>query len=219
MRDPRNIREVSELGIDWIGFIFYHKSLRQLTNQWTVDSGQLTVKEENTNAEQLPPVTCQLSTDSSPAKVGVFVDATIKEMMETASDYRLDYLQLHGDESPEDCHTLQKRGFLLIKAISVLSKEDLEKTKAYEGRVDYFLFDTKCSGYGGSGKSFDWSVLSDYRGDTPFLLSGGISPESLEAVCHFSHPRFAGIDLNSGFEIEPGLKDVGKLREFISHLK
>lgn len=211
MRDPRNIREVSELGIDWIGFIFYHKSLRQLT----IDSGQLTVKEENTNAKQLSTVTCQLS----PAKVGVFVDATIKEMMEIASDYQLDYLQLHGNESPEDCHTLQKRGFSLIKAISVSSGEDLEKTNAYEGRVDYFLFDTKCSGYGGSGKGFDWSVLSDYRGDTPFLLSGGISPESLEAVRHFSHPRFAGIDLNSGFEIEPGLKDVGKLREFISHLK
>lgn len=201
MRDPQNIREVSELGIDWVGFIFYHKSPRKLSNQ-------LTVKEENANAKQL-----------SIAKVGVFVNATIKEMMETASNYQLDYLQLHGNESAEDCHTLQKRGFSLIKAISVSSGEDLEKTKAYEGRVDYFLFDTKCSGYGGSGKSFDWSVLSDYRGDTPFLLSGGISPESLEAVRHFSHPRFAGIDLNSGFEIEPGLKDVGKLREFISHLK
>lgn len=208
MRDPQNIREVSELGIDWIGFIFYHKSPRKLANQ-------LTVKEENANTKQLSLATCQLPI----AKVGVFVNATIKEMMETASNYQLDYLQLHGNESAEDCHTLQKRGFSLIKAISVSSGEDLEKTKAYEGRVDYFLFDTKCSGYGGSGKSFDWSVLSDYRGDTPFLLSGGISPESLEAVRHFSHPRFAGIDLNSGFEIEPGLKDVGKLREFISHLK
>mgnify|MGYP001733116714 FL=1 len=138
--------------------------------------------------------------------------------METASAYKLDYLQLHGNESPEDCHTLQKRGYSLIKAFPIASKEDFKKTKEYEGRVDYFLFDTRCEGYGGSGKRFDWSILTGYKGETPFLLSGGIRPENAEAIRNFRHPRLAGIDLNSGFEIEPGLKDVDKLKNFIQQI-
>ena len=121
--------------------------------QWTVDSGQLTVKYR---LSQLSTVNCQLSTK----KVGVFVNATIESMMEKASAYKLDYLQLHGNESPEDCHTLQKRGYSLIKAFPIATKEDFEKTREYEGRVDYFLFDTRCEGYGGSGKRFDWSILT-----------------------------------------------------------
>jgi phosphoribosylanthranilate isomerase len=150
--------------------------------------------------------------------VGVFVNATIESMMEKASAYKLDYLQLHGNESPEDCHTLQKRGYSLIKAFPIATKEDFEKTREYEGRVDYFLFDTRCEGYGGSGKRFDWSILTEYKGETPFLLSGGIRPENAEAIRNFRHPRFAGIDLNSGFEIEPGLKDVDKLKNFIQQI-
>ncbi|MDR1918776.1 MAG: phosphoribosylanthranilate isomerase, partial [Tannerellaceae bacterium] len=129
-----------------------------------------------------------------------------------------DYLQLHGDESPELCHSLQKRGFSLIKAFSIAGAADLKRTAAYEGRTDYFLFDTACPGYGGSGKSFDWSLLDAYEGETPFLLSGGVQPGSLEAIRRFRHPRFAGIDLNSGFESAPGLKDIDKLTPFIKQL-
>jgi phosphoribosylanthranilate isomerase len=140
-------------------------------------------------------------------------------MMEKAAAYSLDYLQLHGNESPDLCHTLQKRGYALIKAFPIATEDDLQQTAAYEGRVDYFLFDTKCAGYGGSGKSFDWSVLHTYQGDTPFLLSGGIRPDSLDAIRRFSHPRCAGIDLNSGFETEPGLKDVALLKEFIQAIR
>jgi phosphoribosylanthranilate isomerase len=139
--------------------------------------------------------------------------------MKKAADYRLDYLQLHGDESPDFCHTLQKRGYALIKAFSIATADDLKRTAEYEGRVDYFLFDTKCEGYGGSGKNFDWSVLQAYEGETPFLLSGGIRPESLEAIRRIHHPRFVGIDLNSGFEIEPGLKDVEQLGGFIQGVR
>ena len=84
--------------------------------------------------------------------------------------------------------------------------------------MDYFLFDTRCEGYGGSGKRFDWSILTEYEGETPFLLSGGIRPENAEAIRNFRHPRFAGIDLNSGFEIEPGLKDIDKLKNFIQQI-
>lgn len=112
MRDSRNIQEVSALAVNWIGLIFYERSPRFIgkarRSSGTVDSGQLTVKYR---LSQLSTVNCQLSTK----KVGVFVNATIESMMETASAYKLDYLQLHGNESPEDCHTLQKRGYSLIK--------------------------------------------------------------------------------------------------------
>jgi phosphoribosylanthranilate isomerase len=140
-------------------------------------------------------------------------------MLQKAAACRLDYLQLHGEESPELCHALQKRGYPLIKAFPVATANDLQRTEAYEGQAAYFLFDTKCEGYGGSGQTFDWSLLAAYRGRTPFLLSGGIRPDSLEAIRRFRHPRFAGIDLNSGFETAPGLKDTARLAPFIRSLR
>ena len=210
MRDPENIREVGGLGVDWIGMIFFAGSPRKIMDngQWTMDN----FDKRYSNC-QLSIVNCQLK------RVGVFVNASFEELTETAALFRLDYLQLHGNETPEDCHALQKRGYSLIKAFSVATADDLERTSAYEGRVDYFLFDTKCDNYGGSGKQFDWSVLEAYHGETPFLLSGGLRPESAEAIRCFHHPRLAGIDLNSGFEIEPGLKDVEKLKRFIHDIK
>ena len=209
MRDPENIREVAALGVDWIGLIFFARSPRRITN-----NGQLTIDNGGKRYSD-----CQLSIINYPLKkVGVFVNTSFEELVETAAFFRLDYLQLHGNETPEDCHALQKRGYSLIKAFQIATACDLEQTTNYEGRVDYFLFDTKCNSYGGSGKQFDWSVLEAYRGKTPFLLSGGIRPENAEAIRNFRHPRFAGIDLNSGFEIEPGLKDIDKLKNFIQQI-
>lgn len=203
MRDPENIREVAALGGDWIGLIFFAGSPRKIMDngQWTTDNYS------------------KRYSNSHLKRVGVFVNASFETLTGTAALFRLDYLQLHGNETPDDCHALQKRGYSLIKAFQIATAGDLEQTAAYEGRVDYFLFDTKCSSYGGSGKQFDWSVLEAYRGETPFLLSGGIRPESIGAIRSFRHPRLAGIDLNSGFEIEPGLKDIGKLSIFINQLK
>ena len=197
MREERNIREVSALDVDWLGFIFYSKSPRRV----------------------LPPIEPRTLLKERQKSVGVFVNASPERIMETAIACRLDYLQLHGDESPDDCHALRKRGFALIKALPVAAPEDLEKAKAYEGRVDYLLFDTRCEGYGGSGKAFYWSLLSHYDGETPFLHSGGIRPESAESLRRFRHPRLAGIDLNSGFEREPGLKDAEKLRDFVRRVR
>ena len=111
MREPQNIREVAALAINWIGFIFYERSKRFVERCPT--------EQQVTDSEQL-----------SPKKVGVFVNATIESMMEKASAYKLDYLQLHGNESPEDCHTLQKRGYSLIKAFPIATKEDFEKTRS-----------------------------------------------------------------------------------------
>ena len=173
---------------------------------------------DNDNGQLFSPL--QLSIINYPLKkVGVFVNTSFEELVETAAFFRLDYLQLHGNETPEDCHALQKRGYSLIKAFQIATACDLEQTTNYEGRVDYFLFDTKCNSYGGSGKQFDWSVLEAYRGKTPFLLSGGIRPESAGAIRSFRHPRLAGIDLNSGFETAPALKDAAAVHTFINQLK
>ncbi len=197
MRDPDNIRKVAQLDINWMGFIFYPKSPRFINCQSKFED----------------PPNCQIK------KVGVFVNATPGQLMETASVYQLDYLQLHGNEPPELCHALYKRGYQLIKAFSIETSADLHATAGYEGKVDYFLFDTKCAGYGGSGQSFDWSVLENYKGDTPFLLSGGIRPESGPAIRAFQHPQFAGIDLNSGFEYAPAQKNIQQLADFIREIK
>ena len=96
---------------------------------------------------------------------------------------------------------------------------DLEATAAYEAACSYFLFDTKTPAYGGSGKTFDWTVLDAYTGNTPFLVSGGLDAECAEAVKRFAHPRFAGVDLNSGFETAPAVKDAGKLEKFIPKIQ
>jgi phosphoribosylanthranilate isomerase len=204
MRNPENIRQLATLDINWIGFIFYKKSLRYF---------DLPIPPQEKNNSPL-------TINHSPLKrVGVFVNASVEEMMEKAGQYKLDYLQLHGNEPADVCHTLHKRGYALIKAFPIETKEDLSKTLVYEDRVDYFLFDTKCNEYGGSGKLFDWSVLSAYKGNTPFLLSGGINPGCIREILQFQHPFFAGIDLNSGFEITPGLKDIGKLHDFIKEIR
>jgi phosphoribosylanthranilate isomerase len=195
MRDRDNILRVATTGADWMGFIFYSRSSRAITGH------ESAIKE------------CPLR------RVGVFVDATVEEMMEKATMYKLDFLQLHGKESPDTCYALQKRGFGVIKAISVATVDDLAATADYEGRVDYFLFDTLCPTHGGSGRQFDWSLLTAYKGGMPFLLSGGINPSCVEAIHRFSHPLLAGIDINSGFETAPGIKDAEKIRTFIGTIK
>jgi phosphoribosylanthranilate isomerase len=197
MRDAENIREVEALGIDLMGFIFWPKSSRYVSER-----------------PAYLPTKCK--------RVGVFVDEDIKQVKRIAEEYALDYIQLHGHESPAYCAQLQ--GLKLIKAISVSSREDIMTYKSYEGLVDYFLFDTKCPSVGGSGQQFDWTVLADYVGKTPFLLSGGIGPDDAERLRQvfasggFPARKCAGIDLNSRFELAPGLKDINKLKSFIESL-
>ena len=191
MREAENIREVEALGIDLIGFIFWEKSSRYISKR-----------------PAYLPTKCK--------RVGVFVDEDIESVKRIADDYALDYIQLHGHESSDYCAQLQ--GLHLIKAISVSSRNDIATYKTYEGLVEYFLFDTKCPSIGGSGQQFNWSVLSAYDGSTPFLLSGGIGPDDAERIKSFHHPQCIGIDLNSRFELAPGLKDVIKLQAFIKEL-
>ena len=192
MRDADNIRAVSELRIDWMGFIFWPPSSRYVSEKPSF----------------LP---------TRQKRVGVFVDARIEEVKSKADEYALDLIQLHGSESPAFCERLKANSRQqLIKAFNIATQEDLEQTIPYEGLVDYFLFDTKAKMVGGNGTQFDWSVLSAYQGNTPFLLSGGIGPDDAEKVRNFHHPQLAGIDLNSRFELSPAFKDIEKLKQFIT---
>ena len=191
MRDAENIREVEALGIDLMGFIFWPKSSRYVSER-----------------PSYLPKKCK--------RVGVFVNEDIEQVKHIAADYALDYIQLHGSESPG--YVQQLHDWQVIKAISVSSRDDIATFKDYEGLVDYFLFDTKCTCMGGSGQQFDWSVLDSYDGNTPFLLSGGIGPDDAERVKAFHHGKCIGVDLNSKFELSPALKDINKLQEFIKEL-
>jgi phosphoribosylanthranilate isomerase len=107
----------------------------------------------------------------------------------------------------------------VIKAFSVDRQFDFGKLNAYSGSCDYFLFDTKGRLPGGTGQKFNWQLLEKYKGDVPFFLSGGIGPDDIDDIGQFSHPQLFGIDINSGFEIEPALKDVEKIRKFIAKMQ
>lgn len=222
MRDADNIREVSELDIDMMGFIFWKDSPR-FVRMISSHAGIIPDYSE----ERLNKNSGKVVDDQHRIKrVGVFVDDMPQTIVTRIYNYELDYVQLHGEESCIMIDNLRRTlepdirtGVKIIKTISVSSAEDIEKTKEYEGCVDLFLFDTKCPTMGGSGDKFDWSVLSAYKGNVPFLLSGGIGMDDVDKIKSFQHPQFAGVDVNSCFETEPGVKDVEKLRLFIEKLR
>ena len=146
---------------------------------------------------------------------------SIPDMVDRIHSFSLNAVQMHGNESRELCEQLREANgdIEIIKAISVSNAGDIQKYKEDVGAVDYFLFDTKCKTVGGSGQQFDWQVLDEYDGDVPFLLSGGIGPEDAFRIRAFHHSQCVGIDLNSRFEIEPGVKDVEKLNKFLNEIK
>ena len=211
MRDADNIRDISALGVDMIGLIFYPPSPRY-------------VQQFSSGAGIIPDYAPDMG--KTPLRVGVFVDDMPQNIVTRVYNYKLDYIQLHGNEPRETLENLRatidpdiKPKIKIIKAISVSSAEDIKKYKEYVGAADLFLFDTKCETVGGSGEQFDWQVLQAYDGDVPFLLSGGIGPDDAERIKNFHHPKCIGIDLNSKFEIEPALKDVEKLKQFLVKVK
>ena len=211
MRDADNIRDISALGVDMIGLIFYPPSPRY-------------VQQFSSGAGIIPDYAPDMG--KTPLRVGVFVDDMPQNIVTRVYNYKLDYIQLHGNEPRETLENLRatidpdiKPNIKIIKAISISSAEDIKKYKEYVGAADLFLFDTKCKTVGGSGEQFDWQVLQAYDGDVLFLLSGGIGPDDAERVRNFHHPKCIGIDLNSKFEIEPALKDVEKLKQFLVKVK
>jgi len=198
MKFPENIAAVAALHPDFMGFIFYPKSPRYAE---PLDSAELNALPESIK------------------KIGVFVNENLENILTFVYKYKLDGVQLHGTELVEMCKELRKAGLIVIKAFPIAEAYNFRVTKPYEGACDYFLFDTKTDAYGGSGVKFNWKMLEEYKGETPFLLSGGIAADDAEAILKIKHPKFAGIDLNSKFEVKRGIKDVELLRGFLKKLK
>lgn len=197
MRSPENIQALTSLQPDYMGFIFYKKSPRYMTDL-------------STNVLKKLPV--------SVLKTGVFVNESVEIIRSLIDEYSLNAVQLHGNETAEICQQLRNK-VTVFKAFGVGESFDFYQLNSYAGNVDYFLFDTKTDAHGGSGKVFNWEVLNNYKLDTPFFLSGGLSLDNLENVKQIKHPAFYGVDLNSRFETEPGMKDITKLREAFKILR
>lgn len=197
MRNPENIKEITALDIDWMGFIFYPMSKRYVGEGMGIVS---------------PLV-------QGVRKVAVFVNESEEEVLRVARAYSFDLVQLHGTESPDCCQTIRQSGVAVIKAFGMDASFDWSRLTAYTDRCDFFLFDTSTPNYGGSGQKFDWKVLDNYTCAIPFLLSGGIGPNDSDAVKAIKHPYFAGIDLNSKFESMPAWKEAALLRKFINQVR
>lgn len=195
MRDVENIRQLVALPIDYIGFIFYAQSSRFVAKK----------------SEVIIP--------SSVKKVGVFVNDSKEEIVTKVEEFDLQVVQLHGDESAEFCQEIKNLGVEIFKAFGIDDDFNWTSIAAYEGKVDYFLFDTKSKQYGGTGQTFNWEKLKANPYETPYWLSGGISVENIEEAANFEDNRLYGLDLNSKFEIEPALKNIDSLTQAFSIIK
>ncbi len=195
MRDIDNIRELSVLPIDYLGFIFYAKSPRFTEN-----------------LPLLPDLPANIQ------KIGVFVNATEDYILDKIAE-GLDGVQLHGNESPSQCAALQQQCVKVIKAFGIEVGFDWKTLVAYLPVVDYFLFDTKSNNHGGTGQRFDWQTLASYPFEKPYFLSGGLSMENIQEASAISDQRLIGLDLNSCFEIAPALKDISKITNALKIIK
>ena len=194
MKETENITEISALQPDYLGFIFWEKSKRNMT------------------LDAIPELPETIK------KVGVFVDASIQEIAAKINQYQLDVIQLHGNESVIFCRNVKKLGVEVIKVFSMNSNFNFSLVKEYVLAVDYFLFDTKGKLPGGNGVTFDWKILENYHCDTPYFLSGGIGTTEIDGLKEFLKSPAAkkcyAIDVNSRFEKKPGIKNIIKLQKF-----
>ena len=207
---PENIQRIAEIEVDYLGLIFYERSSRYAKSDelraWLATNRTLLGRA---------------------SKVGVFVNAGVDTILNTVHDYELDFVQLHGEESPGYCRELNLlwsvntlRGAKIAKAFSITPDFDFAATEAYSSSCELFVFDTGGQAQvGGTGRQWDWRILDRYHGSTPFLLSGGIGPDDAAAVTNIEHPALAGVDINSRFETEPGVKDVGLLKTFAGEIR
>jgi phosphoribosylanthranilate isomerase len=196
MREKDNVRLVASLLPDYMGFIFFATSPR--------DASSVLQKE---TIENLP-------TNIEP--VAVFVNKELEEALAILKQNNFKHAQLHGYESPEYCEAIKQHGFGVFKVFSIDESTDFSSMEQYLGMADYFLFDTKSPKHGGTGVKFDWDLLERYKLSKPVLLSGGISSDDVEMVQQalVKYPWIHGLDLNSRFELSPGIKDIEKLRTF-----
>ncbi|MDC8004422.1 phosphoribosylanthranilate isomerase [Aureisphaera galaxeae] len=195
-----NTAAVDELRPDYLGFIFYEKSPRNFDRE-------------------------SISDTRTSKRVGVFVDASIEFIIEKTKQFGFDVIQLHGEESDRYCWVLKDQlaseAVELWKVFSIKDTFDFKILQSYESVVDKYLFDTKGKEKGGNGYTFDWSVLKDYPSKKPFVLSGGIGLEEMDkvrALLQTDLPIYA-IDVNSRFEVKPGLKDISALKKLNHELQ
>jgi len=201
MTQLEQVDELADAGATFAGFIFYPKSPRYVFKHMT---------------------TTQIRKENNINKVGVFVNATIEEVLHMVDECRLHMVQLHGDESPKYCEKIADY-VSVVKAFRLSDNDSVQwSIKPYMDVCDMFMFDTMGAGYGGTGKKFDWSILSGQTIGKPFFLSGGIEEDDAEKLKAFSQDPVAkalfAIDINSRFEISPGIKDMKKVKQFCSNL-
>lgn len=197
MKHAANIAAVADLHPAYMGFIFYSKSPRFISN---------------ISAELIKYIPASIKT------TGVFVNEELEKVKANVVHLQLKAVQLHGEEPVEYCAAIKSLGVEVIKAFGINENFDFSILTKYQPVVDYFLFDTQTAGHGGSGKVFDWTLLEKYQLNKPYFLSGGIDLDHVEAILALNDPRFYAIDVNSRFEIDPGLKDVDKLTKLQTNL-
>jgi len=198
LNEPANITEIARLFPDFMGFMFYRGSKRFIGSQ---------------------PSSLFVTKPPGILRTGVFVDSDLTGILNSIADYSLDAVQLHGNEDPSYCLKAKETGKIIIKAIEINNNLSFSSLKPFIKSCDYFLFDTGTGGKGGSGKKFDWGRLNDYELGKPFFISGGIGPDDAPAIKRINHSCLFGVDVNSCFEISPGIKDVEKVKKFISEIK
>ncbi|CCH56666.1 Phosphoribosylanthranilate isomerase [Fibrisoma limi BUZ 3] len=199
LRDAENIKEIAALSPDFVGFIFYDQSPRFVGEELDADV-----------VKALP---------RSIRKVGVFVNASPDFILRNVKKYDLQYVQLHGTETPEYCRSLRNRGISLIKAFRVDESFNFSMLNNYKMQCDFFLFDAKGDQPGGNGVRFDWSLLNRYDNEKPFFISGGIGLDNLDQLTALKDMKLYGVDVNSQVETAPGVKDVEKVKELIHRLR
>lgn len=201
MTEMKQVEELSNMGVAFAGFIFYPKSPRYVFRGMT---------------------TSQVRRLNNINKVGVFVNASIEEVLHLVDECRLQAVQLHGDESPRYCEKIADY-VSVVKAFRLSDHDSVEWTiKNYAESCDMYMFDTMGAGYGGTGKKFDWSVLTGSTIEKPFFLSGGIEPGDEQKLKEFSAEPVArslfAVDINSRFEVNPGVKDLKQVKTFCHNL-
>lgn len=199
LKNRENIREIVSCKPDFLGFIFYPSSPRYVGENFDMRL-----------MRNIPPYI---------GKTGVFVNQDFDTIIRLVDQYGLNYVQLHGDEDASFAAALKAKRIAVVKAFRMDQNYDFRNTESFLSSCEYFLFDTKSESYGGSGEKFDWQVLHRFTLGKPFFLSGGITPDDGNSIAAFQHPSLLGIDINSGFETRPGVKDVFKVNEFIQVIK
>jgi phosphoribosylanthranilate isomerase len=199
LRDIENVSDLVKAAPDFMGFIFYPGSVRYVGKN-----------PEEVLFRQIP---------SDIIKTGIFVDETTVNVTDTINRFRLDAIQFHGSESPDYCRHFRRNGFIIIKAFPIEESFDFKQLIPYVESCDYFLFDTKTTGFGGSGIKFDRNILEGYKLKKLFFLSGGIGYEDIREIKNLRDNGLFGIDINSRFEVYPGIKDTGLIKSFIDELR